>query len=81
MKCNEQGFKLIDLPWAEECSRFTALFEILVIDWLKEASVNAVARQLDIRWDAIDGIMERAGERGLKRRDDTRLYPDLDVDD
>lgn len=81
VKCEEHGIKQIDVPWAEERSRFTALFEILVIDWLKEASVSAVARQLDIRWDAIDGIMQRAVARGLKRRDDTGLYPDLDVDE
>ena len=81
VKCEEHGMKQINVPWAEERSRFTALFEILVIDWLKEASVSAIARQLDIRWDAIDGIMQRAVVRGLKRRDDTRLYPDLDVDE
>ena len=30
---------------------------------------------------AIDGIMQRAVARGLKRRDDTGLYSDLDVDE
>ena len=55
VKCDEHGIKQIDVPWAEERSRFTALFEILVIDWLKEASVSAVARQLDIRWEPLTG--------------------------
>jgi transposase len=81
VQCAEHGIKQIDVPWAEERSRFTALFEILVIGWLKEASVNAVSRQLNLGWDAIDGIMERAVARGLARRDTTGLYPDLDVDE
>ena len=79
VKCEEKGIKQIDVSWTEERSRFTALFEILVIDWLKETSVSAVARQLGIRWDAIDGIKLRAVARGIERRDDTGLLPDLDV--
>lgn len=81
VNCPEHGIKQIDVPWAEERSRFTALFEILVIGWLKEASISAVARQLNLGWDAIDGILQRAVARGLARRDDTGLYPDLDVDE
>lgn len=56
------------VPWAERGSRFTALFEALVIDWLKEASLSAVARQLHLSWDEVDGIQGRAVARGLKRR-------------
>ena len=81
VQCAEHGIKQIEVPWAEERSRFTALFEILVIGWLKEASVNAVSRQLSLGWDAIDRIMQRAVERGLARRDTVGLYPDLDVDE
>ena len=49
-------------------SGFTALFEALVIDWLKEASTSAVARLMGLSWNAIDGIMQRAVKRGLARR-------------
>jgi hypothetical protein len=55
-------------PWSDPGSRFTALFERVVIDWLKEASFSAVARQLGLTWDEVDGIMARAVERGLERR-------------
>ncbi|MEO8778041.1 MAG: helix-turn-helix domain-containing protein [Rhodanobacter sp.] len=55
------------MPWAESGSGFTALFEALVIDWLKEASIAAVARQLKLSWNAVDGIMHRAVAHGLKR--------------
>jgi transposase len=59
---------VVRLPWAEPGSRFTALFERLAIDWLKVASQKAVGEQLDLSWDEIHGIMERAVARGLARR-------------
>ncbi len=39
-----------------------------VIDWLKEASFSAVARQLSLSWDQVVGIQDRAVRRGLARR-------------
>ncbi len=44
------------------------MFEALVIDWLKEASISAVSRLMGLSWNAIDGIMQRAVKRGLARR-------------
>lgn len=32
----EHGVRQVRVPWAEERSRFTALFEALVIDWLRQ---------------------------------------------
>lgn len=69
INCSEHGVRQIDVPWAEENSRFTALFDSLVIDWLHEASIKAVAQRLRISWGAVDGIMQRAVARGLIRRD------------
>lgn len=69
-KCAVHGVLQVRVPWAEENSRFTALFECLVIDWLKEASVLAVARLIGISWDEASGIQERAVRRGLARRQD-----------
>ena len=66
--CGEHGARVVKLPWAEASSRFTALFEALAIEWLKEASKKAVAGQLGLSWDEIHGIMERAVKRGLERR-------------
>lgn len=68
VKCPEHGVVMTDVPWAEPGSGFTALFEALVIDWLKETSISAVGRQLGLSWNAIDGIMQRAVRRGLARR-------------
>jgi transposase len=67
-ECGTHGVKVVALPWAEEGARFTALFEALAIDWLKAASQKAVGEQLGLSWDEIHGIMERAVQRGLKRR-------------
>lgn len=68
VECREHGVHQVFLPWAEPGSRFTALFEALVIDWLKEASISAVARQLRLSWAEVDGVMQRAVTRGLARR-------------
>lgn len=68
VQCEEHGVMQVAVPWSEPGSRFTALFEALVIDWLQEASLTAVARQLDLSWDEVDGIQARAVARGLARR-------------
>ncbi len=67
-QCSDHGVKTIQVPWAEPNSGFTALFEALVIDWLKEATTSAVAQQMKLSWNAIDGIQQRAVARGLARR-------------
>lgn len=69
VSCKEHGVHTIAMPWAEPGSGLTALFESLVIDWLQEASIKAVARQLQLSWKAVDGVMQRAVHRGLARRE------------
>lgn len=81
VKCPEHGVSLIQVPWSEPGSGFTALFEALVIDWLKEASISAVSRQLKLSWNAIDGIMQRAVRRGLARRDVGAICKRMGVDE
>jgi len=67
-QCSEHGVRVVKLPWAEANSRFSALFEALAMEWLKHASQKAVAEPLRLSWDAIHGLLERAVERGLARR-------------
>ncbi len=69
VQCPEHGVRQVAVPWAEPGGRFTALFEALVIDWLKVASFKAVAAQLGLSWDEVDGIQGRAVRRGLARRE------------
>jgi transposase len=69
LHCPNCGIKQLDVPWAEKKSRFTAMFEVVAIEWLKLATVKAVAKMLRLTWDEVDGIQARAVERGLARRD------------
>ena len=68
VKCRRHGVKQVLVPWADRGSRFTAMFETLVISWLHEASIKAVAELFGLSWTVIDGIMERAVRRGVKRQ-------------
>jgi transposase len=69
VNCLAHGVKQVHVPWAEPGSAFTALMEAVVIDWLRTlASIKAVAKQLRLSWDQVDGIMARAVARGLLRR-------------
>lgn len=63
--CPDHGVRQVRLPWAEPHSRFTALFERLAIDLLRETSVEGATRILRISWDEAWHIIERAVERGL----------------
>jgi transposase len=73
VECRVHGVHQLFVPWAEPGSRFTALFEGLVIDWLKEATISAVARLMRLSWDQVDGIMERAVARGMARRENLTI--------
>jgi transposase len=80
IECAEHGVLQIRVPWGEPGSRFTALYEALIIDWLQEASTSAVARQLGLSWNAVDGVQQRAVRRGLERRK-ARLPVHVGVDE
>ena len=69
-KCPEHGVRTVRVPWAEPNSRFTSLFERLAIGWMLEAGRSATARRMQLSWDQADGIMQRAIERGLARREE-----------
>ena len=68
VQCAEHGVRQIPVPWADSNSRLTALFEALVIDWLKVATIAEVARRLKLSWPVVAGVQDRAVARGLARR-------------
>jgi transposase len=80
LDCPNHGVRQIRVPWAEEGARFTALFEALVLGWLKHASILAVSRQCGLTWDEVSGIMERAVRRGLARRQ-AEVIPYVGIDE
>jgi transposase len=64
VQCPEHGVHQVKLPWAEERSRFTLLFERFAIGVLLETDLSGAMRILRIGWDAAFHIMERAVARG-----------------
>ena len=79
-QCSLHGVRQIGVPWAEGRSQFTALFERLVIDWLKGAAQSCVAERLGLSWDEVHGVMKRAVNRGLERRPE-RCVSHIGVDE
>lgn len=67
---------------AEERSRFTAMFEALVIDWLLATeSIAAVAKGMRLSWEEVANIRSRAVARGMKRRGRAQLPASMGVDE
>jgi len=82
VRCREHGVLQMRVPWGEPGSRLTALFERLVIDWLRRVErIGAVAEALHLSWDEVDGVRERAVRRGLERRGAVRLPAVIGVDE
>jgi transposase len=80
VQCPQHGVLQVQLPWAEPHSRFTTLFERLAIDVLQETDVMGATRILRISWDEAWHLMERAVERG-RRRKRRGVIPLLGVDE
>lgn len=68
VNCREHGVRQIRVPWAEDRSRFTALFEALAIRMLRETTLSGMAELMRISWHEAEGIFQRAVQRGLARR-------------
>ena len=65
--------RMLEVPWAEGSSRFTALFERLAIDLMLCCSIKEAAGILGVSWDQADAIKSRAVKRGLARREGVEL--------
>jgi transposase len=82
IKCGEHGVRQVRVPWAEDRSRFTAMFEALVIDWLLATeNIAAVAKGMRLTWKEVSAIRGRAVGRGLKRRGRAPLPASVGVDE
>jgi transposase len=67
--CREHGVVQVAVPWAEPRSRFTLLFERLIIDVLQQCqAVSGACKLLGISWDQAWGVMSRAVGRGQARK-------------
>ncbi len=79
-KCKTCGVKTTTVPWAGKHSRFTLMFEAFAIEVLQACgNVKSAAGLLDLDWDSVHSMMERAVERGLQCRDlDSLQYVGID---
>ena len=73
VECAEHGVRQIWVPWCEERSRFTALFEAMAIRLLQETSLSGLCRVMRLSWDEAEGILDRAVSRGLARRSEEAI--------
>ena len=61
--------QMVSVPWAGEGSRWTLAFETLALAVIGASrSIEDARRLLRLSWDSAHGIMQRAVERGLTRR-------------
>lgn len=68
IECSEHGVQTIQVPWADQSSHYSKLFEERVLYLAKENTISAVSRQLRLSWSCIDRIIQRGISRGLNRR-------------
>ena len=80
VRCAEHGSVTVSVPWAEKYGRFTAMFERLAIDVMRECSISGACDLMRISWEEADGIKQRAVKRGLQRKQ-PQVNPLLCVDD
>src|SRR5712691_57566 len=58
VQCPEHGVKQVGLPWAQERSRFTAMFERFALEVLRQTDVTGATRVLRISWDEAWGLLD-----------------------
>jgi transposase len=78
--CPDHGVKQVILPWAEDHSRFTAIFECFAINVLLESNIQGGSEILKISWDEAWNIAARAVERGLMTKE-IMIIPFLAIDE
>jgi len=66
--CPTHGARQVIVPWDDDGSQFTKLFERLAIDLLRACSIQKAHEVLRITWDEAWGIMDRAVRRGRARK-------------
>jgi transposase len=80
VSCPTHGGQQVRVPWAQPYMRQTALFEELAILLLQAMPTEKASERLGLSWDQLDGIKQRAVQRGLLRREST-VMKHLGVDE
>lgn len=79
-RCPEHGVLTVRTPWAEPGSHFTVHFENFAVQVIAACrSLTQAADLLELGWDGVQRIVDRAVNRGLVRRSTAGvLYVGLD---
>lgn len=79
-RCPEHGVKTVRTPWSEPGSHFTLHFEVFAVQVIAACrSLTQAADLLELGWDGVQRIVDRAVNRGLARRStEGVLYVGLD---
>jgi transposase len=79
-QCPEHGVKTVRTPWAEPGAHWTLRFEAYAVELITACrSLTQVAELLQMDWDGVQRLVERAVARGLARRELTGIrYVGLD---
>ncbi len=64
VKCQEHGVKRVEVPWARKGSAFRLLFEQAALALVREMSVNAAARFIEITDKRLWRIVEHYDRQG-----------------
>ncbi len=68
-RCAQCGVKTVAVPWAGKHSRFTLMFEAFGTHVLQAAAnVSRSAALLNLNWESVHRLIERAVARGIDRR-------------
>jgi transposase len=68
-ECPEHGIKTVAVPWAEPGSRFSLHFESFAVAvMVASRSLKQAAEFLDLHWDSVQRLIDRAVKRGMARR-------------
>lgn len=73
VRCPEHGVKRINVPWAREGSRFTLLFEQVVLSLVREMPVAAAARIVGERDKRLWRIIQHYVQKALESLDLSEL--------
>jgi len=72
--CSKCGVLTKPVPWAGKHSRFMLLFEYMALEVIKAcSSISSASKLLNVDWQAVQSIMDRAVARGIERRDMAKI--------
>lgn len=69
IRCLEHGVRSVLSDWSDPGAEVTRALECRLIDLEKECSVEGVSRLTGLSWERCWGILERAVDRGLQRKE------------